>query len=785
MVSNARTIAANLYARNTQIGKAVAELHRLTTVPGVDGRWVILACEAFRFHKELAKVGTVHAEPWDGSLAHKGKSECVVVTGPGVKVTRSGPAFKISDAIKGNPRQHERWAYPVWGEVDGIPRAWLSYHAIPGYQGPLGGVKRGPASEAVAQGMDRVVAWVLKQRALGYAVTVGGDGNYKPPKPSVPLWEHSPQVALAAAGMDVNVHRFDFIATDHDLIHVRQFQHLPVVPGCDHPWLVSDDTMTAPIPDPGDIMGYDKADRETQWFGDTFTGSRIDPNVVVWHTTETMGWPPYVLSAKGTPGESAPHYTTMPVFAKVPRLAWRQHYDETESARALRNEAGGVETNTLNCLQVEMIGTCDPGTRDKWRRAGHKQDVDFIFWPEAPEWALRQVAEFVADQWKRNGIKLEAPALWLAYPLSYGQSSARFTGKQWTNFYGHCGHQHVPENCVHPDTLILAGDLTWVRAGDLQTGDRLVGFDEENVQVGSTPGRRFREAFATVHGTVSKDSYRVTMADGRQVTASADHKWLVNLPYVNRGSRIAWVETQNLDPASHRIKSLGVDTWTRREDSEAGYLAGAIDCDGAVVFNQKGDASVLFGQADDNSDVLARFTDGVIAAKLDYYELSRGIDGSGIGSAPFTDIRVKGGLWRIVKFLAEVGSAKFERVRDNCWVNRVIGKTTTTAEIRSIEHVGLQPVVSLETSTGTYVAAGMLCHNTHGDPGAFPMDTVLRYAKEILAPKPPKLTKVEQARALVQQGVDGLNATPEPRKGAKALAAALAAVLADEQYPKK
>ena len=513
-----RTVVANLYARNTQIGKTVAELHRQTSMQGVDGRWVVLACEAFRFHKDLAKVGTVHGEPWDGSLAHKGKSECVVITGTAVKVTRSGPAFKISDAIKGNPRQHERWAYPVWGEVDGIPRAWLSYHADPGYQGPLGGVKKGPASEAVAAGMDRVVAWVTKQRALGYAVTVGGDGNYKPPKPSVPLWDHSPQVALKAAGMDVNVHRFDFIATDHDLIHVRQFQHLPVVPGCDHPWLVSDDTMTGPIPDPGDIMGYDKADTEAQWFGDTFKGSKIDPNVVVWHTTETMGWPAYDLG--GTPGASAPHYTTMPVFAKVPRLAWRQHYDENESARALRNEAGGVETNTLNCLQVEMIGTCDPGTRDKWRRAGHKQDEDFIFWPEAPEWALRQVAEFVADQWKRNGIKLEAPALWLAYPLSYGQSSARFSGKQWSNFYGHCGHQHVPEN-------------------------------------------------------------------------------------------------------------------------------------------------------------------------------------------------------------------------------------------------------------------------SHGDPGKFPMDTVLRYAKEILSPKPPKLTKVEQSRALVQQGVDGLNATPEPRKGAKALAAALAAVLADEKYPKK
>lgn len=26
------------------------------------------------------------------------------------------------------------------------------------------------------------------------------------------------------------------------------------------------------------------------------------------------------------------------------------------------------------------------------------------------------------------------------------------TGREWNAFRGVCGHQHVPENCVHPDT---------------------------------------------------------------------------------------------------------------------------------------------------------------------------------------------------------------------------------------------------------------------------------------------------------------------------------------------
>ena len=214
---------------------------------------------------------------------------------------------------------------------------------------------------------------------------------------------------------------------------------------------------------------YPKADAEVQWFGGVFGGSTIDPNVVVLHTTETTDWPGY--NNAGTPGDAAPHYTAKPDM-KACTSAWRQHFSETISARALRNEAGGVETNTLNCVQVELIGTCDSAKAKTWKVGGVTltAGVDYIYWPDAPAWALRDLADFVRSIHDRRGIVYETPALWLPYPASYGDSKARMTGKQWLNFYGFCGHQHVPENS-HGDPGDLDMAAVFKLAGAASTPD--------------------------------------------------------------------------------------------------------------------------------------------------------------------------------------------------------------------------------------------------------------------------------------------------------------------------
>lgn len=235
------------------------------------------------------------------------------------------------------------------------------------------------------------------------------------------------------------------------------------------------------------MSNYSRADTKAQWFQDDYPGAVINPNVVVVHTTEGTGYPSY------GGGASAPHYTAMPDF-KNKRLIWRAHFPDERSARALRNLSGGVETNTLNCVQVELIGTCDLATHRRWGSAPH------IYWPEAPDWALRDLGAFLADQHRRHGTKLQAPEF-LAYPASYGASRVRMTGSQWRGFYGVCGHQHVPEN-THgdPGNIPMGKALAYAKGVQPQAQPvrkaRQVTFQHSSMQWSDNPAQKKADAAA-------------------------------------------------------------------------------------------------------------------------------------------------------------------------------------------------------------------------------------------------------------------------------------------------
>lgn len=176
-----------------------------------------------------------------------------------------------------------------------------------------------------------------------------------------------------------------------------------------------------------------------QDFSAKYKGSTIVPNVVVIHSTEGTGWPGY------NGGGSAPHLTIMPDFTKK-KLVIRQHFPFNKSSRALVNAAGGVETNTLNAIQLELVGTCDPYTHSVWTKKG----IRHIYMPDLPSWYKEELAKlFLWMHRNMPKIPLKDAALrgWKAYPDSYGvRNKNRLTFSEWNNAYGFVGHQHVPEN---------------------------------------------------------------------------------------------------------------------------------------------------------------------------------------------------------------------------------------------------------------------------------------------------------------------------------------------------
>jgi hypothetical protein len=185
----------------------------------------------------------------------------------------------------------------------------------------------------------------------------------------------------------------------------------------------------------------------------------MESNVIVWHTTEGTSLPTY------GGGAEAPNLTAKPNFA-AKRLEWFQHFDFDTSSRALANKAGGVQTNTLNVCQIEIVGTCDPSTHAKWMKAGYAH----LYTPDLPAWAIRDLAAFAKWANADHGVPLESGLMFKAYPSSYGNSSVRMSGASWNAFKGHCGHQHVPENDHgDPGAFPMAAILTAAKGGTTTT----------------------------------------------------------------------------------------------------------------------------------------------------------------------------------------------------------------------------------------------------------------------------------------------------------------------------
>lgn len=172
------------------------------------------------------------------------------------------------------------------------------------------------------------------------------------------------------------------------------------------------------------------------WYQAKYPGDSMTVNAVVWHSTEGASLPGY------NGGAVAPTLTAVPNWTSQ-KLVWVQHFDFGTSARALVNAPGGVQTNTLNCAQVEIVGTCDPSTHTSWTKRG----VRHLYMPELPDWAIRDLGAFARWARDEHGVPLVSGVRWASYPGSYGATNGvRMANAAWTAFRGHAGHQHVPEN---------------------------------------------------------------------------------------------------------------------------------------------------------------------------------------------------------------------------------------------------------------------------------------------------------------------------------------------------
>ncbi len=263
--------------------------------------------------------------------------------------------------------------------------------------------------------------------------------------------------------------------------------------------------------------------------------------------------------------------------------------------------------------------------------------------------------------------------------------------------------------CVTPETRVLTSDLRWVQAGSLELGDELVGFDEDLGREGrgcvGGSATWLKPSCVERNKRIKLRCLRITTDHG-EITVSQQHPLVVT----NSVLDMRWEKARNLQVGDKLFWAM--EPWEENRSYEAGYLAGVFDGEGCVVRGRKGNPCVAFSQKP------GVVLDRTLRYLKEYgFEVSQGnLRAEKKPISRVAGFRILGGKRETLRFL---GSIRPQRLLDNSqrhWKEanlRVNGKFSRCyTEILSIEDIGVQEVVALQTSSRTFVSEGFLSHNS-------------------------------------------------------------------------
>jgi len=148
---------------------------------------------------------------------------------------------------------------------------------------------------------------------------------------------------------------------------------------------------------------------------------------------------------------------------------------------------------------------------------------------------------------------------------------------EWTiNPYRGCSHACV--YCLSGDTPILMADGRASALADVRVGDRVYGTAREGAY------RRYVTTEVLAHWSTVKPAYRVTLADGSQLIASGDHRFLTGRGWKHVTGRMSGLGRRPYLTTGNRLLGTGrfAPPPKPTDDYRRGYLCGMIRGDAHV-----------------------------------------------------------------------------------------------------------------------------------------------------------------------------------------------------------
>ena len=287
--------------------------------------------------------------------------------------------------------------------------------------------------------------------------------------------------------------------------------------------------------------------------------------------------------------------------------------------------------------------------------------------------------------------------------MKYNQKYAKYIEKEKARL-GEKSDEFKMSYCVTPETKILTSDLRWVCAKDIKQGDTLIGFDENPPK--RYGQRKFKKSVVEDVGRITRPCYKVTLEDGKEVTCSAEHRWLV----FTAGSRTEWKETKDLKPTDRIYKVC--DVWENKRDYETGYLSSAFDGEGCLTYANGKIQQINFAQRDNVmlDNVKEYLQNKGFKFSANNYDKKKAEEGKDI----VYKLLVLGGRRECLRFLGEI---RPERLLTRFDPDNLGTLRCHNAEgfvhprVTNREYVGEKEVIPIRTSTRTYVAEGLASHN--------------------------------------------------------------------------
>jgi len=283
--------------------------------------------------------------------------------------------------------------------------------------------------------------------------------------------------------------------------------------------------------------------------------------------------------------------------------------------------------------------------------------------------------------------------------------------------------------CLDPKTRVLTANLKWIPIQDVTVGMELIAIDEghtaddlkarhtaymrnrrggRKVTHSKNPDRKLRTATVVATRFVHEPAFRLTMDNGETLIATAEHKFLGKRPLVNEGRWKTVAEMQVGDEI--RIVTKPWDSTPTYED---GWFGGMLDGEGSFRVRPIGGIEVTVSQV--LGDVLNRARTYMESKGYTFHtdiDKRKAGDTSKLGN----QIVVKLVLNRINEVFQLMGQTRPSRFTKHRWWEGLgmPGKKSGVAwkKILSIEPLKAQPMIDLQTTTGTFIAEGFVSHNS-------------------------------------------------------------------------